>query len=452
MGQRRLAWLRFGAAFSDAIALASAWVAVVWLRSFVDLSTFEPFRLKIHLSIVIVVVPIWLAVLFARGAYSSQRAKDPTRIASEMMSSVPVALLVTLATLFVLRLAFVSRTVVVGFALVSLPALVLSHWLHLWFLHRLRAADIDLHRVLLAGAEGEAAPFREAVASHPEWGLLIVGRCDVDEVPAQLEAVAVDEVYLTGAGVGFEALKAVAWHCERYAVRLSMDANFLTVPDKQAELVDFDGWSVLTFSSQQRGAELVAKRIVDVTGALMGLMVLAPIMAAIAVAIRLVDGGPAVFSQERSGRYGQPFTMYKFRSMVVGAEGVLQALRPLNEADGPAFKLENDPRLTRLGTFLRQSSLDELPQLWNVLVGEMSLVGPRPPIPEEVEEYERWQLRRLSMKPGLTCIWQVSGRSNLAWQQWMLLDLEYIDNWSLALDFRLMLRTIPAVISGEGAR
>lgn len=452
MHRRTLAWLRFGTAFNDAIALSAAWFGVVWLRSLVDLSAIEPFRFKIHLPVVALVVPIWLVVLYVRGAYSQERRKDPARIATELMSSVPVAFLVTLAALFALRFAYVSRTVVVGFALVSLPALLFSHWLHLSLLHRLRAANMDLHRVLLVGAEGEAIPFRQAVAAHPEWGLVIVGRCDVHAVAKQLAAVPVDEVYLTGDGVGFEALKAVAWECERYSVRLSMDANFLSVRDPQAELVDFDGWSVLTFSSRHHGAELLGKRVMDVMGALFGLVVLSPIMAAIALAIRMADGGPAVFAQERAGLYGRTFTMYKFRSMVVGAEERLPDLLPYNESDGPVFKLENDPRMTELGAFLRRSSLDELPQLWNVLMGEMSLVGPRPPLPDEVAQYERWQLRRLAMRPGLTCIWQVSGRSNLAWQRWMALDLEYIDNWSLLLDLRLLIRTVPAVLSGEGAR
>lgn len=175
-------------------------------------------------------------------------------------------------------------------------------------------------------------------------------------------------------------------------------------------------------------------------------------MAASALMIWLEDGGPVLFAQRRVGRFGHEFTMYKFRSMRQHAEAERAGLEAENEMDGPVFKIRHDPRITRVGRWLRRSSIDELPQLVNVLFGEMSLVGPRPPLPDEVARYQPWQRRRLSMKPGLTCIWQVSGRSRLDFETWMRLDLEYIDNWSLALDVKLLARTIPAVLSGDGAR
>lgn len=158
------------------------------------------------------------------------------------------------------------------------------------------------------------------------------------------------------------------------------------------------------------------------------------------------------FVQQRSGLYGRPFPMIKFRSMVVDAEARKSDLGHLNEMDGPVFKMARDPRVTRVGRVIRKLSIDELPQLWNVLRGEMSLVGPRPPIPAEVAKYERWQMRRLSMKPGITCIWQVSGRNEVDFETWMKLDLEYIDNWSLFLDLKLLLKTVPVVLVGAGAR
>ena len=158
-----------------------------------------------------------------------------------------------------------------------------------------------------------------------------------------------------------------------------------------------------------------------------------------------------LFRQTRCGLNGRRFTLYKFRTMVADAEWRRQELLHLNEMDGPVFKVRNDPRVTRLGRLLRKFSLDELPQLWNVLRGDMSLVGPRPPIPEEVDQYERWQRRRLSMKPGLTCLWQVNGRNAVDFESWMELDLEYIDSWSLSLDLKILLKTIPVVLSGKGA-
>jgi exopolysaccharide biosynthesis polyprenyl glycosylphosphotransferase len=171
----------------------------------------------------------------------------------------------------------------------------------------------------------------------------------------------------------------------------------------------------------------------------------------IAVVLKLTSKGPVFFRQERVGMNGRRFTFFKFRSMVVDADRRKDELKHLNEMDGPVFKIKNDPRVTRVGRFLRKFSLDELPQMWNVLKGDMSLVGPRPPVPSEVEKYEFWARRRLSIRPGLTCLWQISGRNSINFQQWMELDLQYIDNWTLGLDFKILLKTVPAVLGGRGA-
>ncbi len=453
MHREKLMWLRLGAIVSDSLMLAGAWAAWVFARSLMHVDWLQPVDPGLHWPLAALVVPAWLTVLQLRGSYTALRRKDPAQVASRLLVSTSLALMVVLAILFALKLDYVSRSVVVGFAVLSVPTLVLSRWLQLWSLRRLRRGHFDPHRVLLAGAEGEAAPFRDAVRHHPEWGIEIVGRCEVDAVASHILRDHIDEVYLTGGGLGFDTLRQVASVCDDTGVRLSMDANFLGLTTSRAELTDFEGWNLLTFTSgSPRSAELVAKRLMDMTLAAAALLVLSPMLAALAAAIRLSDGGPALFVQERSGRFGRPFAMYKFRTMVVDAENRLDALREHNQADGPVFKMHDDPRITRLGHFLRRSSLDELPQLINVLLGQMSLVGPRPPIPSEVARYERWQLRRLSMKPGLTCIWQVSGRSELSWDRWMELDLEYIDNWSLGLDVSLLIRTVPAVLSGQGAR
>jgi len=171
-----------------------------------------------------------------------------------------------------------------------------------------------------------------------------------------------------------------------------------------------------------------------------------------AIAIKLTSPGPAFFEQERCGLNGRVFTMYKLRSMVNNAEQSRLELEALNEMDGPVFKLSRDPRRTPVGKLLRKFSIDEFPQLYNVLRGDMSLVGPRPPLPQEVARYERWQRRRLSMKPGITCLWQISGRNEISFHEWMKLDLTYIDNWSLLLDLKILLKTVPVVLLGRGAR
>jgi lipopolysaccharide/colanic/teichoic acid biosynthesis glycosyltransferase len=201
-----------------------------------------------------------------------------------------------------------------------------------------------------------------------------------------------------------------------------------------------------------RGAyERWGKRALDLVGSLLALVLLAPFMGLLALAIRLDSRGPTLYRSRRLGAGGRAFAFYKFRSMVEGAEGMLDQVRHLNEVDGPVFKISRDPRITRVGYWLRRTSLDELPQFWNVLRGEMSLVGPRPPIPEEVARYEPWQLRRLSVRPGITCLWQISGRSALSFEEWMRLDMLYIDRLSFLHDCRILLRTLPAVLGRKGA-
>jgi lipopolysaccharide/colanic/teichoic acid biosynthesis glycosyltransferase len=193
------------------------------------------------------------------------------------------------------------------------------------------------------------------------------------------------------------------------------------------------------------------KRVLDLAGAVIGALLLAPVILAISISIKLNTPGPVLYRSRRVGEGGRVFSFLKFRSMVCNAEMLREELLHLNEADGPVFKISHDPRITRVGAILRRTSLDELPQLWNVLRGDMSLVGPRPPIPEEVRQYQAWQLRRLSVRPGLTCLWQISGRSLVGFGEWMRMDLEYVDRRSLSLDLSILLRTVPAVLSGKGA-
>jgi exopolysaccharide biosynthesis polyprenyl glycosylphosphotransferase len=197
---------------------------------------------------------------------------------------------------------------------------------------------------------------------------------------------------------------------------------------------------------------LFLKRTFDIVVSATVLLVASPVLLLVCVAIKLDSPGPIFFPQRRIGLSGREFTLYKFRSMCLDAEHRLPDVREYNEMGGPVFKMLRDPRVTRVGRWLRRTSLDEFPQFWNVLRGEMSIVGPRPPIPAEVKRYERWQRRRLSVRPGITCTWQVSGRNDIDFEQWMALDLEYIDTWSFWRDLHIVMRTIPAVILGKGAR
>ena len=201
----------------------------------------------------------------------------------------------------------------------------------------------------------------------------------------------------------------------------------------------------------ERASYLVTKRALDIIGALLGLTLLAPLMVLVAIAVKLETPGPVFFAQYRLGKHGKPFLLRKFRSMTASAPDVRDSLAQANEASGPVFKIKRDPRMTRVGRLIRKYSIDELPQLWHVLTGQMTLVGPRPPIPSEVESYVPWQTERLAVKPGLTCIWQVRGRSDIGFEDWVKLDIEYVRTRSLTLDLKLLVLTIPAVITARGA-
>jgi exopolysaccharide biosynthesis polyprenyl glycosylphosphotransferase len=193
------------------------------------------------------------------------------------------------------------------------------------------------------------------------------------------------------------------------------------------------------------------KRLFDIVAGSIALTLLAPLFLVVAILVKGTSRGPVFFRQNRVGRHGRPFQMLKFRSMVVNAEQLQAKLQQQNEQTGPVFKMRSDPRITRVGRFIRRYSIDELPQFWNVVRGDMSIVGPRPPLPSEVVQYDAWQRRRLSMRPGLTCLWQTQGRNRIGFEQWMYLDLQYVDQWSVLSDLQLVARTIPAVISGDGA-
>jgi len=209
---------------------------------------------------------------------------------------------------------------------------------------------------------------------------------------------------------------------------------------------------LLTFSTTPENEYLLlVKRLMDLSLAVFMLLLLSPLLLVLALLIRLTSAGPVIYRQTRCGLAGRKFTVYKFRSMRADADLHKEELEALNEMDGPVFKIRDDPRCTPVGRFMRRFSLDELPQLVNIIKGDMSFVGPRPPLPEEVEKYERWQRRRLRMVPGLTCLWALAGRNQLSFRRWMELDLEYIDNWSLTLDAKIFLRTIPIVLLGRGA-
>ncbi|MCP4807010.1 MAG: sugar transferase [Proteobacteria bacterium] len=437
-------------------------------------NTLQALPVDAHLEMLVIILPCWLVGLQWAGTYRDLRRVRSDLLLFRVARGVAAGVVLTLGALFILQLVGqLSRTLFIGFSLISLFVVALSRR---GLVARIRdrfRRGVDVHNVVIVGTAGEALPFIKSIEHRPDWGLRVLGVVHPDsseddeitgvsyrvigrisDIARILEQNPVDQVYVTGHAWDVGTLRQLADVCEEIGVEFSIDANFLGLRVAQADLAEFEGNSVLTFSTTPANADaLVVKRLMDIVLSGAALLALSPFFLITAILIKLEDPkGGVFFGQQRSGLYGRTFTMWKFRSMVADAEKLRAALEADNEMDGPVFKLTHDPRITRIGRFIRKTSIDEFPQFWNVFVGEMSLVGPRPPIPAEVAQYERWQMRRLSMKPGITCIWQVSGRNNIDFKTWMKLDLQYIDNWSLFLDLKLLLKTPYAVVMGTGAK
>jgi exopolysaccharide biosynthesis polyprenyl glycosylphosphotransferase len=439
-------WDRGSALLLDAVALTASWALVVGLRSafhgwwpfdlFPGDYTLAEVRLKAALPYGVLVVPLWLAM-----AAPQERGK---RRFGELGASL-AAFVLFQAILSFAQLPLVSRSLVAGFTAVAIPALWLSRHSHA----AVRRSTTPIRHVLQVGRDEAWA---QHIQNHPETRIELHG-----PVPARPEAVyealvghSIDEVHL--AAEAREAMAPIARLCDLLGTPVSLDANWLGLTRSQANVHDVAGQAVLTFrSGPSDGLALATKRVIDVVGAAAVLILTLPVLVVAALAIRLGDGGPVLFRQERAGLHGRRFTILKLRTMVVDAEDRREALMHRNERQGAAFKIKDDPRVTRVGRLLRRTSIDELPQLVNVLRGQMSLVGPRPAPLDDVARFEPWQLRRMSMKPGITGNWQVRARSEPDVCSWTRLDLEYIDRWSLRLDLILIVRTLPAILRGVGA-
>jgi exopolysaccharide biosynthesis polyprenyl glycosylphosphotransferase len=326
------------------------------------------------------------------------------------------------------------------------------------------------HFVMVVGTGERAVRMARGLEQSREYGIRLRGflseRADapaeiqlrvpykvlpIGDLPAILRQHVVDEVIFAVGSESLVELEEVFLMCDEEGVRTRVAVDFFPHVNSTVSLDRFGETPLLTFSAAPYDEiKLLLKRVTDVVIAAAGLVVLAPLMTAIAMLIRLTSPGPAIFRQVRCGLNGRLFLFYKFRSMVENAEELKKDLEHLNVRE-TVFKIPDDPRLTTVGRYLRKFSIDEWPQLWNVLRGDMSLVGPRPAVPGEVEHYERWQRRRLRMRPGLTCLWAISGRDNVDFETWMKMDMQYIDNWSLALDWKILLQTIPRVLTGRGA-
>jgi exopolysaccharide biosynthesis polyprenyl glycosylphosphotransferase len=427
------------------------------------------YPLRAYLPLLAVVLPLWMVLLAAERLTAPWQVLSLRREALKELQVAAVGVLLLAATGYLFRLQFVSRPFLVLFGIINGAVLAAARVVERRTPWGRRLAEVPERVVIIVGCGGEAAALARQVLAHRAWGLSLRGLIDpdgcgrsevegfpvvgrVENLPDFLSAEVVDEVVLAVPTRQLGELEPVLLHCQELGVRVRVALQPFPHLQPHVEVEALDGTPLLTFATMPTAPlALFVKRVLDVVVALVGLALSAPLWPLVALAIRLGSRGPVLYRQVRCGLHGRRFVVLKFRTMVAGAEKLQGDVAHLNVMDGPVFKAPGDPRVTTVGRLLRRSSLDELPQLLNVLKGDMSLVGPRPPIPEEVERYLPWQRRRLAMKPGITCLWQISGRSQLDFATWMELDLAYIDSWSLWLDLKILLLTVPAVFSGRGA-
>jgi exopolysaccharide biosynthesis polyprenyl glycosylphosphotransferase len=409
----------------------------------------------------------WVVVLWSSGLY---RLTPRWGVWSEVLDIVRATLLVialALSALFLTKQTDVSR-LFLALLFIAEPTVTLAGRLAVRAtFDALRRRGHTARFMVIAGTGQLAQDFADELERHAGLGIHVVGHLSapgepppvvtrpilgvVDDIEEILHSQVVDELGVClpeSASRYLEPISGLAAG-EGKTVRVAVDPVDEMLPGAVEEV--FDRFLVRSIVNDgHREISFVFKRLIDIAGAAVGLLILSPLFLTTALAMRLADNGAVIFGQTRIGLHGRPFTMYKFRSMVPDAEERMHEVRHLNERNGAAFKATNDPRITRIGRWLRRTSIDELPQLWNVLTGSMSLVGPRPPLPDEVAEYDIWHRRRLSMKPGITGLWQVEARHDPDFDRWVEQDLVYIDDWSIWLDLKILARTLPAMLAHGG--
>ncbi|MBA2354984.1 MAG: sugar transferase [Luteitalea sp.] len=421
-----------------------------------------------YLPVLALVLLLWPLVFYTLGLYG-RHGRTLDSETSVVLTGIVVAGLLLIAVIFTARLSFISRPVVVAFLLFDFVFVVGLRRL----VRALLVQGGTPRRVLVAGGRDQVRAAAALVDGHRDWGLEVGGIVtdgrwqgeaaerhpvlgsyrDLLRLVQEQHAAEVLIAPATGQLDDLQTIDDVIGQLEAQGTVVRLAMNFLPRSVSQLSFDQLGDFPLLTFSAAPSNeVQLAVRRVADVLIAIFLLGLLSPVLLGIAIGIGFTSPGPVLFRQARCGLHGRRFTFLKFRTMRTDAERLKPLLQAFNEMDGPAFKMTNDPRVFPFGGFLRRTSLDELPQLWNILRGDMSFVGPRPSVVEEVNQYEPWQRRRLSMKPGLTCLWQVSGRNELTFEEWMRLDLEYIDNWSLWLDVKIAFKTVPAVLVGRGAR
>jgi exopolysaccharide biosynthesis polyprenyl glycosylphosphotransferase len=469
-GHHKKARLLFG--LSDIVLTALAFVAAYESRIWLPLERTFYLSLQFKALLLGFSVVTWVTLGMWLDIYNKLDSGNPRVILRDTFKQGLLGLMAVVLLQYVVRLEHeLSRSFLALFGLYSwilLCAFRLSAGKLVGFIRREFGT---LHYVMVAGVGESARRLGEALEQSSKYGVRLLGFLaeDPENAPARIKLASeykvqplselrallrkqvIDEVLFAVEGRGLAGLDDILVLCDEEGVRTRVALDFFPHVNSEMYLDRLGSLPLLTFAAAPHDEiRLFLKRTTDVVLAGAALVLLAPVMAAIALTIRITSPGRAIFTQIRCGLNGRRFTFFKFRSMCDNAEALKPSLAHLNRKS-TAFKIPNDPRLTGIGRYLRKFSIDEWPQLWNVVKGDMSLVGPRPAVPDEVDNYKGWQRRRLRMRPGLTCLWAIEGRDNLDFETWMKMDLQYIDNWSLALDWRILLLTIPHVLSGKGA-
>ena len=413
---------------------------------------------------------VWWVFLKLHGVYGPQRLISFRSLVAKVFRASILATLIIFSFIYILKWTAVPRTLVLTISFLSLLGLLGEKFCWLKFLEYLRKEGKGYSDVLIVGVTKIARHFVESTNRFTDWGLRVVGFLSTREVPGErvfcgapilgstedlteiLHQHPVDEVIFAVPSRDLENAREMIDICEMEGVKTRIISDFFRGLVFKAEADVIHGIPIITYSpSPMRDWQLLVKRILDVLGATVGLLLVSPLLVVTALLVKITSRGPVFYRWEVAGLNKKPITSYKFRTMVVDADELKHGLSDENEMEGPVFKMRRDPRVTRIGKVLRKFSLDELPQLWSVLKGDLSLVGPHPPLQSELHRFDDWHRRKLSVKPGLTCLWQINGRSRVKdFDEWVLMDLEYIDNWSLWRDFTLLLKTVPAVLKGTG--
>lgn len=448
--------------FVDVMVLCLGFYLTIALYKYKNDMSVSDFQ--IYLIVFLLYILCWYISSKVHRVYQSRRFMTAAFEISQLIKSHLVAFVVILICINLYepnllhnRFLFYFEAIAIGLTLAEHIAvrLILQYW---------RLQGRNTRYVLILGSGEAAHSYLDKVNENPQLGYEVIGYLapeqnglctpylgDYINLETVLNSNVVDVTVVT-ASLSEENVKKCLDLLDIMGKAVTILLDDIVAKVTRSRSVDFDGLPMVAYDRNPRfPIQEIIKRILDATLSGVGLIAISPILLMIAIAVKVSSDGPVFFAQERVGINGRTFKMLKFRSMVVNAEELKEKLAHLNEMSGPVFKIKDDPRVTPIGKILRKTSLDELPQLWNVFVGEMSLVGPRPPLPKEVNMYDSRHRKRLSVTPGITCIWQISGRNDVDFEEWMDMDADYVDQWSLWMDIKILAKTVPVVLLKKGA-